>query len=57
MRPLEAVWLFGAPRSPFEAHGQIRIDVDSAGTPTVHASPGLDVQVFGDNATLAVQPL
>ena len=57
LRPLEAVWLFGAPRSSFEAHGQIRIEVDPAGTPTVHASPGLDVQAFGDGATLDVQAL
>lgn len=56
-RPLAAAWLFGTPKSRFEAHGQVRIEIDDAGRAIVLAAPDVDVQVFGDGAAIDVQPL
>jgi len=57
LRAIESLWLFGTPRSPYDASGQVSIVIDDAGTPVVRAAPGVDVQVFGDDATIAVEPL
>lgn len=54
---LEAVWIFGAPQSRFEARGQAFVGLDDAGAPIVRVGPGIDVQVFGDGAAIAVQAL
>ena len=56
-RALEAVWLFGEPRSPLEARASVSIRIDDTGAPIVRAAPGIDVQMFGDGAGVPVQPL
>ncbi|MGH8801428.1 MAG: glycoside hydrolase family 31 protein, partial [Casimicrobiaceae bacterium] len=56
-RPLDALWLFGTPRSRLDTHGQARIEIDDDGTPTIRVAPGVDVQGFGDGAPAAVHPL
>lgn len=56
VRPLEALWLFGAPRVRLDAHGQVRIEIDADGEAIVRAEE-IEVTSFGSAEPVAVHPL
>ncbi len=57
-RPLEQLWLFGAPAQPLDGYAQVRIAAGRTGEAHhVHASSELKVERFGDAASVVVLPL
>jgi alpha-D-xyloside xylohydrolase len=57
-RPLDALWLFGAPSRPLEGFAQARIAlVEGGGRARVSAAADIKVEVFGDAADIPVEPL
>ncbi len=49
-RPLEALWVFGAPTMPLDGFVQARIAPGARGALQVHADEAIAVRVFGDAA-------
>jgi hypothetical protein len=57
-KPLDALWLFGAPSRPLEGFAQARIALaQGGGRARVSATPDVKVEVFGDGADISVEPL
>ena len=57
-RPLEQLWLFGAPAQPLDGYAQVRIAAGGTGEAHhVHAASELKVERFGDAASVVVLPL
>jgi hypothetical protein len=57
-RPLDALWLFGAPSRPLEGYAQARIVLaQGGGRAQVSATADIKVEVFGDGADISVEPL
>jgi len=55
--PLERLWLFGKPAHALEGFTQVQIVPGADGAHAVHAAAGVNVEGFGDAATLPVHPL
>jgi alpha-D-xyloside xylohydrolase len=55
--PLDALWVFGRPVQPFDGFRQARIETDRIAGFTVRALLNVDVQVFGDAASVTVLPM
>jgi alpha-D-xyloside xylohydrolase len=55
--PLDALWVFGQPTHALDDFRQARIDHDRTGACAVRAMLNVDVQLFGDAASIDVLPL
>jgi len=56
-KPLEQLWIFGAPMQPLDGFAQVRIDA-ATGTPgAVHVAPDVRVERFGDATEYSVVSL
>ena len=56
-RPLEQLWVFGAPAQPLDGFTQAKIATDAGGAWAVHAAPSIRVERFGDAAAYSVLAL
>jgi alpha-D-xyloside xylohydrolase len=56
-RPLDWLWVFGAPLQALTGFEQARIGRDASGGWVVRAASEVDVQIFGDPSAVTVQPL
>ena len=56
-RPLEQLWVFGAPAHPLDGFTQAKIATDAGGAWAVHAAPAIRVERFGDAAAYSVLAL
>jgi alpha-glucosidase (family GH31 glycosyl hydrolase) len=56
-RPLEQLWVFGAPTHSLDGFAQAKIEVVSGHAPVVHIAPGMRVERFGDATEYSVRSL
>jgi hypothetical protein len=55
--PLDALWVFGRPVRALDGYRQVRVEADRIAGFTVRALLNVDVQVFGDAASVTVLPM
>src|SRR5439155_190769 len=51
---LEALWIFGKPAATLTGFTQASIDASGDGSFGVHASPEINVEIFGDGANVSI---
>jgi hypothetical protein len=57
-KPLDALWVFGAPSHALEGFAQARIAVAAGDArPRIFAASDVKVEIFGDAAGVQVEPL
>jgi alpha-D-xyloside xylohydrolase len=57
-KPLDALWVFGAPTQPLDGFAQARIaPAVGQGQARVSAAPDVKVEIFGDAPAVHVEPL
>ena len=52
--PLEALWIFGKPAATLRGFAQAAIEADGDGSYVARVSSALDVEIFGDAASVNV---